>query len=79
ILQQQIFESGTYKSFPEHVALYEALEASMEHAKRDEFFTEKDKSCKRRRDNQDPPPSPDSDPSKKRRHASNASGSTQPP
>ncbi|GJZ11618.1 hypothetical protein Tco_0546377 [Tanacetum coccineum] len=50
------------KSFPEHVALYEALEASMEHAKRDEFFTEKDKSCKRRRDNQDPPPSPDSDP-----------------
>ncbi|GJV29495.1 hypothetical protein Tco_1385943 [Tanacetum coccineum] len=73
ILQQQIFESGTYKSLLEHVALYKALEASMEHANRDEFFTKKDKSRKRRRDDQDPPPSPDSDPSKKRRHASDAS------
>ncbi|GJZ21122.1 hypothetical protein Tco_0558161 [Tanacetum coccineum] len=80
ILYQRMFESGTYKSLPEHVALYEALEASMERANRDEFFTKKDKSRKRRRDDQDPPPPPpDSDPSKKRRHASDASGLTQPP
>ncbi|GJV96049.1 retrovirus-related pol polyprotein from transposon TNT 1-94 [Tanacetum coccineum] len=62
ILHQRMFESGTYKSLPEHVALYEALEASMERALRDEFLAEKDKSRKRRRDNQDPPPPPpDSD------------------
>ncbi|GJV13861.1 hypothetical protein Tco_1355402 [Tanacetum coccineum] len=80
IIHQRMFESGTYKSLPEHVALYEALEASMERANRDEFFAKKDKSRKRRHDDQDPPPPPpDSDPSKKRRHASNASGSTQPP
>ncbi|GKB64887.1 hypothetical protein Tco_0921073 [Tanacetum coccineum] len=29
-LHQRMFETGTYKSLPEHVALYEALEASME-------------------------------------------------
>ncbi|GKB64549.1 hypothetical protein Tco_0920735 [Tanacetum coccineum] len=56
ILHQRMFKSGTYKSLPEHVALYEALEASMERANRDEFFAEKDKSRKRRRDDQDPPP-----------------------
>ncbi|GJU23590.1 hypothetical protein Tco_1156932 [Tanacetum coccineum] len=61
ILYQWMFESGTYKSLPEHVAFYEALEASMECANRDEFFTEKDKSRKRRRDDQDPPHLPDSD------------------
>ncbi|GKC63873.1 hypothetical protein Tco_1096471, partial [Tanacetum coccineum] len=43
ILHQRMFESGTYKSLPEHVALYEALEASMERANRDEFLAEKDK------------------------------------
>nr|GEX70835.1 hypothetical protein [Tanacetum cinerariifolium] len=32
ILHQGMFESGSYKSLPEHVALYEALEASMERA-----------------------------------------------
>nr|GEX55327.1 hypothetical protein [Tanacetum cinerariifolium] len=80
ILHQRMFESGSYKSLPKHVALYEALEASMEQANRDEFFAEKDKSRKRRHDDQDPPPPlPDSDPSKKRRHDSGASGSTQPP
>ncbi|GJV05200.1 hypothetical protein Tco_1338769 [Tanacetum coccineum] len=69
-----MFESGTYKSLPEHVALYEALEVSMKRANRDKFFAEKDKSRKRRHDDQDPPlPLPDSDPSKKRRHASDAS------
>ncbi|GJX44570.1 hypothetical protein Tco_0261246 [Tanacetum coccineum] len=51
ILHQWMFESGTYKSLPEH-----------------------DKSRKRRRNDQDPLPPPlDSDPSKKRRHASDAS------
>nr|GEZ25642.1 hypothetical protein [Tanacetum cinerariifolium] len=41
ILHQWMFESGSYKSLPEHVALYEALEASLEQASRDEFLTEK--------------------------------------
>ncbi|GKF77396.1 hypothetical protein Tco_0229866, partial [Tanacetum coccineum] len=76
ILHQRMFETGTYKSLPEHVALYEALEASMERANRDEFLAEKDKSRKRRRDDQDPPPPPpDSDLSKKKRHDSDASRS----
>nr|GEU56028.1 retrovirus-related Pol polyprotein from transposon TNT 1-94 [Tanacetum cinerariifolium] len=63
ILHQRMFESSTYKSLPKHVALYEALEASMERVNRDGFFAKNDKSCKRRRDDQDPlPPPPDSDP-----------------
>ncbi|GKF65747.1 hypothetical protein Tco_0192264, partial [Tanacetum coccineum] len=49
-------------------------------AQRDEFLAEKDKSCKRRRDDQDPHPLlPDSDLSKKKRHDSGASGSSYPP
>nr|GEY47528.1 hypothetical protein [Tanacetum cinerariifolium] len=65
--------SGSYKSLPKHVALYETLEASMKREKRDEFLLEKDKSRKRRRNNQDPlPPLSDSDPSKKRRHDSDS-------
>ncbi|GJW86669.1 hypothetical protein Tco_0162009 [Tanacetum coccineum] len=80
ILHQRMFESDTYKSLPEHVALYEALEASMERANKDEFFAKKDKSRKRcRNDHDPPPPPPDLDPSKKRRHDSDASGSSQPP
>ncbi|GKA88163.1 hypothetical protein Tco_0809927, partial [Tanacetum coccineum] len=55
ILHQWMFESGTYKSLPEHVALYEAPEASMEWANIDEFLAENDKSRKRRRDDQDLP------------------------
>nr|GEY33644.1 hypothetical protein [Tanacetum cinerariifolium] len=47
ILHQRMFKSGFYKLLPEHVALYEALEASMEHANRDEFLAEKEKSCHR--------------------------------
>nr|GEU90672.1 retrovirus-related Pol polyprotein from transposon TNT 1-94 [Tanacetum cinerariifolium] len=63
ILHQRMFKSGSYKSLPEHIALYEALEASMERTNRDEFFAENDKSSKRCRDDQDPPPlPPDSDP-----------------
>nr|GFD54033.1 hypothetical protein [Tanacetum cinerariifolium] len=51
---------------PEHIALYEALEASMKRADMDKFFAKKDKSCKRYHDDQDPPSPPtDSDPSKK--------------
>nr|GEZ10491.1 hypothetical protein [Tanacetum cinerariifolium] len=75
VKKARMFETGTYKSLLEHVALYEALEASMERAKRDEYLTEKDKSHKRRCDDQDPPhPSPDSDLSKRRRHDTGASG-----
>ncbi|GKB29723.1 hypothetical protein Tco_0869124 [Tanacetum coccineum] len=71
ILHQQMFESGTYKSLPEHVALYEALEVYMERANRDEFLAKKDKYRKRHCDDQDPPPPPlNSDLSKKKRHDS---------
>ncbi|GKF08137.1 hypothetical protein Tco_0042361 [Tanacetum coccineum] len=52
ILHQRMFESGTYKSLPKHVALHEALKASMERVQRDEFLAEKDKSHKRRRSSQ---------------------------
>nr|GEZ82828.1 hypothetical protein [Tanacetum cinerariifolium] len=78
-VRERMFETDTYKSLPEHVTLYEALEAFMERANKDELLTEMDKSCKRRRDDQDPPPpSLDSDLSKKRRHDTGASGSLQP-
>nr|GEU37916.1 histone deacetylase 14 [Tanacetum cinerariifolium] len=74
ILHQRMFESGSFKSLPEHVALYEALEASIERAQRDEFLDEKDKSNKRQCDDQDPPPPPpDLDLSKRRRHDTGAS------
>ncbi|GKB92549.1 hypothetical protein Tco_0964821 [Tanacetum coccineum] len=74
MLHQRMFDSGTYKSLPEHITLYEALEASMAQAHRDEFLAEKDKSRKRRRDDQDPPPPPpDSDLIKRRRHGTGAS------
>ncbi|GKD22924.1 hypothetical protein Tco_1224627, partial [Tanacetum coccineum] len=77
MLHQRMFESGSYKSLPEHVALYEALEASMERAQRDELFAERDKSHKKRRDDQDPPPPPrDSDLSKKKPHNSDATSSS---
>ncbi|GJU21528.1 hypothetical protein Tco_1154870 [Tanacetum coccineum] len=80
ILHQWMFESSTYKLLPENIALYEALEASMERANKDEFLAEKDKSSKRRRDNKDPPPPiPDSDLSKKKSNGFDASGSSQPP
>nr|GEZ35341.1 hypothetical protein [Tanacetum cinerariifolium] len=47
ILYQRMFKSSSYKSLHEHVALYEALEASMKRANRDEFLVVKEKSCKR--------------------------------
>nr|GEU33097.1 hypothetical protein [Tanacetum cinerariifolium] len=58
ILHPRMFETGTYKSLPKHVVLYEALEASMECVNREELLTKMDKSRKRRRDGQDLPPSP---------------------
>ncbi|GJU62747.1 hypothetical protein Tco_1244582 [Tanacetum coccineum] len=80
ILHDRMFESGTYRSQPEHVALYEALESSIERDNRDKFLVEKDKSQKRRHDKQDPPhPPPDSYLSKMKRHDSDASGLKQPP
>ncbi|GKA40854.1 hypothetical protein Tco_0733447 [Tanacetum coccineum] len=56
ILHQRMLESGTYQLQPEHVALYEALEASMDRDNRDELFKATTKSRKTRRDDQDPPP-----------------------
>nr|GEU48582.1 hypothetical protein [Tanacetum cinerariifolium] len=58
ILHQQMFENGSYKSLPKHVALYEALEESMKRVNMDEFLAKNDISRKRRHDNQDPPPHP---------------------
>ncbi|GJX53987.1 hypothetical protein Tco_0282356 [Tanacetum coccineum] len=56
IIHDQMFESGSYRSHPEHTTLYEALEASMDHENKEEFNKEMAKSRKRRRDDQDPPP-----------------------
>ncbi|GKE48106.1 hypothetical protein Tco_1479364 [Tanacetum coccineum] len=72
ILHDQMFKSGYYRSQPKHVALYEALEASMDPENRGEFLEAIAKSRKRRCGDQDPPPPPppDSDQSKKKRHDS---------
>ncbi|GJX31996.1 hypothetical protein Tco_0241851 [Tanacetum coccineum] len=79
ILHDRMFKNGTYQSLTERVALYEALEASMERDNRDGFLAKKDKSRKRRRDKQDlPPPPSDSNLSKNKRHDSDASCSKQP-
>ncbi|GKG56130.1 hypothetical protein Tco_0577205, partial [Tanacetum coccineum] len=53
-----MFESGSYKSHPEHITLYEALEASMDHENKEEFNAEMPKSHKIHPDDQDPPPPP---------------------
>ncbi|GJU94261.1 hypothetical protein Tco_1319017 [Tanacetum coccineum] len=80
VVKEAMFESGSYRTHPEHVALYEALEASMERANRDELLAKKDKSRKRCHNDQDPPPPlPDSDLRKKKRHDSDSSGSKQHP
>nr|GEU45541.1 hypothetical protein [Tanacetum cinerariifolium] len=80
ILQDLMFKSGSYISHPEHTALYDALELSMDCDNMEEFKEATAKSRKRRRDDQDPsPPLPkDFDQSKKRNHDSNASASKQP-
>ncbi|GJU91466.1 hypothetical protein Tco_1303889 [Tanacetum coccineum] len=55
------------KAPPEHTALYDALEASMDHENREDFMDTTAKPYKRRRDDQDPPSPPPkgSDQSKK--------------
>nr|GEW75323.1 hypothetical protein [Tanacetum cinerariifolium] len=79
MLHQRMFESGSYELVPKHIALYEALEASMKQTQRDEFLAKKDKSRKRRHDDQDPPPpSSELNLSKRRRHDTGTSGSSQP-
>ncbi|GJT24157.1 hypothetical protein Tco_0894094 [Tanacetum coccineum] len=80
ILHQRMFESGSYKSHPEHKALYKALESSMDRDNKEEFLETTAKSRKRRRDDQDPPSPPpkDSDQSKKKKHDSDTSASKQP-
>ncbi|GJU51690.1 hypothetical protein Tco_1221245 [Tanacetum coccineum] len=77
ILHDRMFESGSNQSLPEHTALYEALEASMECENRKEFMDTTTKSRKRRCDDQDPTllPLKGSGQSKKTRHDSDASGS----
>ncbi|GKC88799.1 hypothetical protein Tco_1149448, partial [Tanacetum coccineum] len=90
MLQQRMFESGSYKKHPDYATLYDALEKSMSCDNMEALHEELSKSRKGRRDGQDPPspPSPqkynddqdpptplkDSDQNKKRRHNSNASG-----
>ncbi|GKA58640.1 hypothetical protein Tco_0757953 [Tanacetum coccineum] len=77
ILRDLMFESGSYRSQPEHAALFNALEVSMDREDKKEFIKETAKSCKRSRDDQDPPlpPSKDSDQSKKKKHDYDASAS----
>ncbi|GJS35444.1 hypothetical protein Tco_0533826 [Tanacetum coccineum] len=75
-----MFESGSYKSQPEHAALYDALEVSIDHENIEEFIKATAKSCKRRHDEQDHPPPPlkDSNQSKKKWHDYDTSASKQP-
>ncbi|GKA85374.1 retrovirus-related pol polyprotein from transposon TNT 1-94, partial [Tanacetum coccineum] len=80
ILHDRMFESGSYRSHPDHSSLYQALEVSIKWDNMEEFTEEKSKSRKRRRDDQDPPPPPpkDSDHSKNKRCDSDVSSSQQP-
>nr|GFB38597.1 hypothetical protein [Tanacetum cinerariifolium] len=74
ILRDQMFKCDSYRSLPEHIALYEALEASMDRDNMEEFMDAMAKSRKRCCNNQDPlllPPK-DSDQSKKKRHDTDA-------
>ncbi|GKD23909.1 hypothetical protein Tco_1225612 [Tanacetum coccineum] len=50
MIQQWMFETGSYKSLPKHLALYEALEASMKREQSNEFFAELAESRKRQCD-----------------------------
>ncbi|GKA88737.1 hypothetical protein Tco_0810501 [Tanacetum coccineum] len=61
ILRDRMFESGSYRSQPEHTALYEALEASMDRENMEEFMDATAKSRKRYHDEQDPPLPPPKD------------------
>ncbi|GJS84260.1 hypothetical protein Tco_0750801 [Tanacetum coccineum] len=81
ILHDRMFESNSYRSHPDHITLYEALEVFMQRENNDELHASLTKSHKRRRDDQDPPPPPlkDSDRSKKKKHDYDVSASKQPP
>ncbi|GKC32213.1 hypothetical protein Tco_1039507 [Tanacetum coccineum] len=50
ILCDRMFKSGSYRSHPEHAALYNALEVSMDHENREELIEATAKSRKRLRD-----------------------------
>nr|GEW76484.1 hypothetical protein [Tanacetum cinerariifolium] len=67
ILHDRMFESGSYKSHPDHKTLYEALEVSMQRENNDELHEALTTSRKRRRDDQDPPPPPPMDLTEARR------------
>nr|GEU85184.1 Gag-Pol polyprotein [Tanacetum cinerariifolium] len=54
------------QSHPDHKALYEALEVSMDHDNQEELHETLTTSRKRRRDDQDPPPPPPTKESKKK-------------
>ncbi|GKB92193.1 hypothetical protein Tco_0964465 [Tanacetum coccineum] len=53
-----MFNSGSYKSHPDHQALYEPLKVSMDRDNQEELHETLTTSRKRRRDDQDPPPPP---------------------
>ncbi|GJR75968.1 hypothetical protein Tco_0088333 [Tanacetum coccineum] len=80
ILQQWMFENGSYKSHLNHASVYQALEVSIDCDNMEEFFEDKVKSRKRCHDDQDPSllPLKDYDRSKKKRHDSDASRLKQP-
>ncbi|GJV69529.1 reverse transcriptase domain-containing protein [Tanacetum coccineum] len=70
ILHQRMFDSGSYKSHPDHKALYEALEVSMDRDNQEELHETLTTSRKRRQDDQDslpPPPTKESEQSKKKK------------
>ncbi|GKB28428.1 copia protein [Tanacetum coccineum] len=66
MLQQRMFESGSYKKHPEHAALYDALEKSMTRDNMEALHEELSKTRKRHQ-------------SKKKRQDSDASGLNLPP
>ncbi|GKF85976.1 hypothetical protein Tco_0253803, partial [Tanacetum coccineum] len=77
---EQICANFEKKNKLEYTALYDALEASMDHENKEEFMDVTAKSRKRRHDDHDPPTPPpkDLDQSKKKRHDSDAFASQQP-
>ncbi|GJX33148.1 hypothetical protein Tco_0243003 [Tanacetum coccineum] len=72
ILHDWMFESGSYRSQPKHIALYDTLEASMDRENREEFMDATAKSHRRRCDDQDPPPPPPKDSNQNDVHISNS-------
>ncbi|GJT17240.1 hypothetical protein Tco_0875946 [Tanacetum coccineum] len=79
IFHNRMFESGSYRSHPDHTTLYEALEASMQRENNDKLHEALTISCKRRRDDQDPPPPPPKDSDRKAPSSSSKQKPTSPP